>query len=72
MKKFQPFWQEKVKLHYMDTDSFILSIETNNLEKDLEHFKDDFDFSDLDQNSPLYSSKIKKLLVNLKLKLVLI
>ena len=33
----------------MDTDSFILSIKTEDLINDLEYFKDDFDFSELDE-----------------------
>ena len=66
-EKFLPFWQEKVKLQYMDTDSFILCIETDNLEKDLKHFENDFDFSDLDSNSPLYSCENKKVIGKFKI-----
>ena len=29
--KLQPYYNNKSKLHYMDTDSFILSIKTTNL-----------------------------------------
>ena len=32
---------QKLNTHYMDTDSFILSIKTKDLIKDLEYFKDD-------------------------------
>ena len=28
----EPYWQNKVQLHYMDTDSFILSFDTNHQE----------------------------------------
>ena len=41
---------KKIKLHYTDTDSFILSIKTTNLLKDLEYFKVDFAFNELDKN----------------------
>ena len=47
--KLQPYYNTDVKLHYMDTDSFILSIKTRDLINDLEYFKDDFVFSELDQ-----------------------
>ena len=66
-EKLQPFWGQKLKLHYMDTDSFILSIKTDNLEKDLEHFKNDFDFSDLPVDHALYSSENKKVIGKFKI-----
>ena len=40
--KLQPYYRGKIKRHYMDTDSFILSIKTEDLIKDLEYFKNDF------------------------------
>ena len=46
-EKFQPFWKDNLKLSYMDTDSFVMSIKTQDLEKDLEYFKNDFDFSEM-------------------------
>ena len=27
-EKFQPFWKDNLNLHYIDTDSFVLSIKT--------------------------------------------
>ena len=30
--QLQPYWQNKIHLHYMDTDSFILSFDTNHQE----------------------------------------
>ena len=36
--KLQPYYKFSVKLHYMDTDSFILSIKTGDLIKDLKYF----------------------------------
>ena len=69
--KLQPYFeQENIQLHYMDCDSFLLSIETEKLINDLKNLEDLFDFSNLDKNHELFSKKkIKKLLVNLKLKL---
>ena len=51
----------------MDTDSFILSIKTGDLKKDLEYFKDDFDFSELDPSHELYDSINKKVIGKMKI-----
>ena len=66
-EKFQPYWQNNLQLCYMDTDSFILSIRTNDIIKDLKHFEHHFDFSDLDKSHPLYDPKNKKVIGKLKL-----
>ena len=50
----------------MDTDSFILSIKTTNLSKDLEYFKNDFDISELDKQHQLYDITNKKLTGKMK------
>ena len=50
----------------MDTDSFILSIKTGDLINDLEYFKDDFDFSELDENHELYGTINKKVIGKMK------
>ena len=60
--KLQPYYNSKIKLQYMDTDSFILSFKTGDLIKDLEYFKDDFDFSELDPSHELYNSINKKVI----------
>ena len=69
--KLQPYYNTRsdadVKLHYMDTDSFILSIKTEDLINDLEYFKDDFDFSELDENHELYNSINKKVIGKMKI-----
>ena len=51
----------------MDTDSFILRIKTGDLIKDLEYFKNDFDFSELDENHELYDTNNKKIIGKLKI-----
>ena len=51
----------------MDTDSFILSIKTGDLINDLEYFKDDFDFSELDPSHELYNSINKKVIGKMKI-----
>ena len=65
--KLQSYYNKNVKLHYMDTDSFILSIKTGDLTKDLEYFKNDFDFSELDENHELYDTINEKCLGKMKL-----
>ena len=69
--KLQPYYSSRsdasVKLHYMDTDSFILSIKTGDLINDLEYFKDDFDFSELDPSHELYNSVNKKVIGKMKI-----
>ena len=65
--KLQPYYNNNVKLHYMDTDSVILSIETGDLIKDWEYFKNDFDFSELDKNHELYDTINKKVIRKMKI-----
>ena len=65
--KLKPYYNSKTKLHYMDTDSFILSIKTEDLINDLEYFKDDFDFSELDPSHELYNSINKKVIGKMKI-----
>ena len=40
----QPYWKQSIQLHYMDTDSFILSFDTNHQEliNFLQENKDEF------------------------------
>ena len=61
--KLQPYFrQEKIQLHYMDTDSFVLSVNTKDIIKDLKNLEDIFDFSNLDKNHELFSNKNKKVI----------
>ena len=64
----QPYFaQENLQLHYMDCDSFILSIKSENINKGLKKLEDIFDFSNIDENHELYSEKNKKVLGNFKI-----
>ena len=66
--KLQPYFgQENIQLHYMDCDSFILSIETENIIIDLKNLEGFFDFSNLDKNHELFSNKNKKVVGKFKL-----
>ena len=50
-QKFQPYFgQKNIQLHYMDTDSSVLSVTTKDKIKDLKKLEDVFDFSKLDEN----------------------
>ena len=44
----------------MDTDSFVLSINTNDIIKDLKNVEDIFDFNNLGENHELFSNRNKK------------
>ena len=45
----------------------ILAIKTPDLEKDLEYFKEDFDFANLNKNHPLYNPKNDKVIGKMKI-----
>ena len=47
-------------MHYMDTDIFVLSLNTKDMIKDLRNIEDIFDFSNLDKNHELFGNKNKK------------
>ena len=66
--KFQPYFgQENIQLHYMDTDIFILSVNTKDIIKDLKNLEDIFDFSNLDKNHKLFNNKNKKVIGEFKI-----
>ena len=54
------FGQEKLQLHYNDTDGMLLSMRTENIIKDLKNLEDMFDFSNLDEFHELFSNENKK------------
>ena len=64
----QPYFgQENIQLHYMDCDSFVLSVETQNIINDLKNLENLFDFSNLDKNHELFSDKKKKVVGKFKI-----
>ena len=64
----QPYFgQENIQLHYMDCDSFVMSIETQNIINNLKNLDDLFDFSNLDKNHELFSNKNKKVIGKFKI-----
>ena len=64
----QPYFgQQNIQLHYIDTDAFVLSLETQNIIEDLKNLEDIFDFSNLDKNHELFSNKNKKVIGKFKI-----
>ena len=61
------FERENIQLHYMDTDSFVLSMNTKDIIKDLKNLEDIFDFSNLDKNHELFTNKNKKIIGKFKI-----
>ena len=61
--KLQPYFgQEKLQLHYIDTDGMILSMKTQNIIEDLKNLEDIFDFSNLNKIMNYIVIKTKNLL----------
>ena len=57
----QPYFgQEKMQLHCIDTDAFVLSVITKDIIRHFKNLEDIFDFSNLDRNRELFSIKNKK------------
>ena len=66
--RFLPYFGEKnLQLHYMDCDSFVLSIKTNDIIGNLKDLKELFDFSNLDKNHELFDTKNKKVIGKFKI-----
>ena len=56
--KLQPeFGEENLQSHYMDTDSFVLSINSTNIIRDLQNLEDLFGFSNMKQNLEIFLVK---------------
>ena len=59
--RLQPYFgQENIQPHYMDTDSFVLSVNTKDVIEDLKNLEEIFDFSNLDKNHEFFSKKKQK------------
>ena len=64
----QPYFGRKnVQLHYIGTDCFVLSIDSDNIIIDIKNLEAIFDFSNLDKNHELYSIKNKKIVGKFKI-----
>ena len=66
--KLQPYFGEKnVQCSYIDTDAFVLSLNTNNIIKYLKNLDDLFDFGNLSKNHEPFSNKNKKVIGKFKI-----
>ena len=64
----QPYFGlENNLLHYVNTDAFVLSLNTKNNIRDLKNLEDIFDFSNLEKNHELFSKKNKKVIGKIKI-----
>ena len=53
--------------HFLEVDSFVLSLSTNDIFEDLQNLNDLFDISNLNKSHGLLSDKNKKILSKLKI-----
>ena len=68
--KIQPYFRkEKKQLHYMDYDSFVLSLKTENVLKGLKNVDNVFDFSNLNKNHEFFSNRNEKLIGYFKIEI---
>ena len=66
--KLQPYFgAENLQLHCMDTDSFVLSVNTKDIIKDLKNLEDLFHFIIFNENHDLFSNKNKNVVGKYKI-----
>ena len=69
--ELQPYFgQEKLHLHYIDTDGIVISIKTKDIFKDLKNLEELIDLSNLNENHELNSNENVKVIGKFKLKLL--
>ena len=59
--------QEKIQLYFMDTDSFVLRMNTKDIVKVSNNLEDRSDFSNLDENHEIFSIRNKKTIGKIKI-----
>ena len=57
------FWRKKTQLHYMNSDIFVLKINSSNNFRDTQNLENLFNLSNLNKNLKYIVLKTKKLLV---------
>ena len=62
----KPKYNEKIKLAYTDTDSFIIHVETDDINTDFKNINQHMDFSDYPKNHECYNASNKKVLGKMK------
>ena len=66
--KLQPYFgQENIQLHFIDTDAFVLTVNTKNIGKDIKNLENIFEFSNLDENHEFFSNKNERVIGKFKL-----
>ena len=66
--KLKPYFgQKNFQLHYIDTDAFVLSVNTNDIIKNLKKFGSIFEFSNVEKNHEIFSNKSEKIAGKFKL-----
>ena len=59
--KLQPYFgQDKLQLHYIDTDAIVLSVKTKDIIKDFKNLEDIFHFNNPAENHEFFNNKNKK------------
>ena len=61
------FGQKNLHLHYVDTDAFVLSLNTKDIIRDLKNLEDIFDFNNLEKSHELFSNRNKKVISKFKI-----
>jgi hypothetical protein len=62
----KPFYGDRLRLAYTDTDSYILEIETQDIYEDMQGMKEHFDTSNYPPDHPIYSGNNKAVLGKFK------
>ena len=58
--KLQPYFgQERLQLQYLDTDSFVLGLNTKDIIKDLRNLNELIDLGNFSENDELFGNKNK-------------
>ena len=66
--ELQPYFsRENLQKNFMDCDSFVLSIRTQNIVIDSKNLEGLFDFTNLDENHELFSNKNNTVLGNFRI-----
>ena len=66
--KLQPYFGREIfQLHYIDTDAFVLSVNSKNIISDLKNLEVIFEFSNLDENHEFFCNKNKRVVGRFKL-----
>ena len=66
--KLQPYFgQENIQLHFIDTDAFVISVNTEDNIIDLKKLGDIFNFSNLEENHEFFGNKNKNVIGKIKI-----